>query len=51
MKTFLKKLKYNIDLDTVEDIINNDKDLGEILLEKTKKIFSNRCFDNSYILE
>ncbi len=50
MKTFFKILKYVVDIDIIEDVINNTLDINEMLLEKSKKIFNNKCYDNSFIL-
>jgi hypothetical protein len=51
MKTFLKSINHIINLDPVDDILNNKKNIDEIILDKSKIIFSNRCYDNSYILD
>lgn len=46
MKYYLKNFNYVVDIDVVE--ILQDK---EYIIKKVKSIFTNRCYDNSYILD
>jgi hypothetical protein len=51
MKYCFKEFDYIINLDPIIDILNNNEDLNSTILKKLKKIFNNRCYNNTYILD
>lgn len=51
MKTNFKVIEHIINLDSIDDILNSSSLIDDLILEKTKKMFSNLCYDNMYILD